>query len=102
MNFYCRKNSASILCYILNKRDNCIALANQARDACALKLESILSFSFVVSLGIALNIASVASIWSLSSKRLLFQFMSGFFDDVRIGDIFTDASEMLAGILTSQ
>ena len=36
MNSYCRKNSASIPCFVLNKRHDCIALANQVHDTCPL------------------------------------------------------------------
>ena len=36
MNSYCRKNSASIPCFVLNKRHDCIALANQVLDTCPL------------------------------------------------------------------
>ena len=36
LNFYCRKNSPSIPCFVLNIRDNCIALANQVNDTCPL------------------------------------------------------------------
>ena len=37
INCYSRKNSALILCFVLNKRDYCIALANHIYDTCTLK-----------------------------------------------------------------
>ena len=36
LNFYCRKNSPSIPCFVLNKKHNCIALANHVHDTCPL------------------------------------------------------------------
>ena len=32
MNFYCNKNSASILCFVINNRENCIESTNQVHD----------------------------------------------------------------------
>ena len=36
-NFHCNENSASILCFVINNRENCIVRINQVHYICTLK-----------------------------------------------------------------